>query len=142
MVRDGMYARYNGSEYRYEEDGDGNGFIYTHDKDLTDSTFFDDEGDGVFEKQVTADELDSVYDVRTIATVRGVDVDFIREDEGKARLGTSDPFIAKELGMARADKYYYEGVFPADKVMFREIVTELSGPKKKKAGIAGHFFNT
>lgn len=108
--------------------------------DLVDSTFSDDEGNGVFEKPVAADALESVYENRTAATVRGVDADYIMEDDGMVCLGTSDSFIAKELGMGRADKYYYEGMFPKDKVTLRKIVIEHPELKKGKASSAGRFF--
>lgn len=95
--------------------------ILSHDNLLLQEGFEDTYSSGLYSKIISEDDLTSCCRIKTKAKLKGHTVNVYAENENAYCIGTSDASIAKELGLDRTDKYYYEKWVPKyEAVIFEE----------------------
>ncbi|MEN6461452.1 MAG: hypothetical protein ABFC94_08805 [Syntrophomonas sp.] len=104
-VRMGMYATYNGKEYKAAK---VNGAVYK----LIDDGFEPAAGFYAsefaplnFMKIVSRNDLDRVYIVKTYAEFKGERFEVMEDNDDTVTITTSDAQAAKRIGMNKIDRY-------------------------------------
>ena len=107
MVRIGMYATYNGKEYKAAK---LNSELY---KLIDDGT---EPSDGfarsefapqAYVKTVQRNDLTGVYIVKTYADFQGERLEVAEDNDDTVTIATSDARVAQRLGMDKLDRYDY-----------------------------------
>ncbi len=117
MIKNGVYCLFNNAVYKYSRDIEGNTLIITKDKSKIDSSFVDKYDSGVYSKKINKEEIKEVYKIHTIGKVGDLKVNVEKELDESYIVGTNNSEIAKQLGLERCDKYYYQG-----KILKKDII--------------------
>ena len=108
MIRNGDFGELNGIEYEVFENDDNTIDIATKDPDAIKRGFTKYQGQDAYYKTINPRELDKFYRIYTKGKIGHEIVNISREKENIVLIGTNDARIARDLGIGRTDKYYYE----------------------------------
>lgn len=125
MVRNGIFCIYNGLEYQYSKNVQGDTLIITQDKSKIDSFFIDKYGSGVYSKKINIEEIKEIYEIYTFGKIGNLKVNIENELEDCYIVGTSNLQIAEKLGLKRCDKYYHQGKILKKDIIVTEEKTKI-----------------
>lgn len=120
MIKFGLYAKYNGIEYKVTSDMDDNVIIYTEDKSKVDSTFYDLTGHGVYKKKVNPKELVNCESITTYGVIGGEKVQILQEKDDQFQVGTGSLLIGEKLKLKRVDRDSWIGWISKNRVKIIE----------------------
>lgn len=124
MVRKGDYTVYQNEEYRFVREKDNSiSLISNSKKDLKRN--FEEYADGVYVKNVKSKDIGNAYQIKTYGTYQNRNVNIRIIKDGNVLIGTPDASLARELGLDRSDKYYYEKWVPKNEVTIFEDRKEI-----------------
>lgn len=124
MVRNNIYCRYKGKEYRFVHKADGSYQIVTEDKKQIDSTFILYQGK-VYCKNVSVAEIDEVYSINSYAVYNGDVFVIIHDTANEIVIGTNDEKLAHENKMTQSGKYEYRKTVSLSEVEVFEEQKEM-----------------
>ena len=107
LVRIGMYATYNGKDYKAAKVNDE---LYKLIDDGTQTSLgfkVSEFAPLVYIKIVQRPDLDRVYIVKTYADFQGERLEVAEDNNDTLMLATSDARVAQRLGMDKIDRYDY-----------------------------------
>jgi hypothetical protein len=125
MIKNGVFCIYNGVEYQYSKNIQGETLIITQDKSKIDSFFIDKYGSGVYSKKVNIEHIKEIYKIHTSGKVGDTIVNVENELEDCYIVGTSNLQIAEKLGLERCDKYYHQGKISKKDIIVTEEKTKI-----------------
>ena len=125
MLKNGRYCLYKGNEYVLTKNMKSEYLIITNDTKLIDSNFIDLYNSGSYSAVVGIDDIDEIYDVKTLAKYGDTVVQVIGEKDEEICLAVFEAQEAKKLGFSRTDKYSYTKWLPKGEMAVYEEKTVL-----------------
>lgn len=120
MIKSGLYAKYNGIEYKVTSDMDGRVMIYTEDKSKVDYTFYNLTGHGIYKKKVNPKELVNCESITTYGVIEGEKVQILQEKDDQFQVGTGSLFIGEKLQLKRVERDSWIGWISKSRVKIIE----------------------
>jgi len=125
-MKNGMFCIYKGNEYEVNKDMKCNYVLITKDEKIIDSDFIDKYQSGTYSKVVNLSELNKCYKIITKGIINEESVNIEKENDLYYFVGTSNSDIARDLGLNRTDKYYYNDWIPKEKVKIIEEIEKFN----------------
>lgn len=107
-MKDGVYAKWQGKEYKYGRDFNEERIIITNEVKSIGLGFKLNERTSTYFKKVVESELDEIYSIKTYAIYRGVKC-YVRSENGRdILLSLEDMKAAEKLRFGNVDRGCYE----------------------------------
>ena len=126
MIRNGDYGEIDGIEYKIFENEDNTIDIVTKDPGAIKQGFKKYKGEDVYYKTINPVKLEKFHRIYTRGKIGHEIVNISREKENEVLIGTSDAKVARNLGIGRTEKYYYEKWVNKNDVQFYEERKDLT----------------
>lgn len=120
MLKDGIYGKYQGIEYRILVDMDDNMKIMTKDKRKTDNTFYENNNNGLYKKKIMPHELTDCVSITPYGIIQDEKVRVLQEKGNEYQVGTGDLLVGSKLKLPRIDRDTWLGMVPKDSIKLVE----------------------